>query len=57
MLGAYEDCAEAPGEYAEMMVTPRDTDVITASAARFIALAVNCVLQKTLTREEIVALM
>ena len=57
VLGAYEDCAEAPGEYAEMMVTPRDTDVITASAARFIALAVNCVLQKTLTREEIVALM
>ena len=57
VLGAYEDCAEAPGEYAEMMVTPRDTDVITASAARFIALAVNCVLQKELTREEIAALM
>lgn len=57
VLGAYEDCADAPGEYAEMMVTPRDTDVITSSAARFIALAVNCVLQKELTREEIAALM
>ena len=57
VLGAYEDCADPPEEYAEMMVTPRDTDVITASAARFIALAVNCVLQKELTREEIVALM
>lgn len=57
VLGAYEDCAEPPEEYAGMMVTPRDTDVITSSAAKFIALAVNCVLQKSLTREEIAALM
>ena len=57
VLGAYEDCAEPPEEYAGMMVTPRDTDVITSSAAKFIALAVNCVLQKGLTREEIAALM
>ena len=57
VLGAYEDCADPPEEYAAMMVTPRDTDVITASAARFIAIALNCVLQKTLSREEIVALM
>ena len=57
VLGAYEDCAEPPEEYAGMMVTPRDTDVLTSSAAKFIALAVNCVLQKGLTREEIAALM
>ena len=57
VLGAYEDCADPPPEYAGMMVTPRDTDVITSSAAKFIALAVNCVLQKGLTREEIAALM
>ena len=57
VLGAYEDCADPPAEYAGMMVTPRDTDVITSSAAKFIALAVNCVLQKGLTREEIAALM
>ena len=57
VLGAFEDCADPPEEYAAMMVTPRDTDVITASAAKFIALALNCVLQKALTREEITALM
>ena len=57
VLGAYEDCAEPPEEYAGMRGTPRDTDVITSSAAKFIALAVNCVLQKGLTREEIAALM
>lgn len=57
VLGAYEDCADPPAEYAGMMVTPRDTDMITASAAKFIALALNCVLQKRLTREEIVGLM
>ena len=57
VLGAYEDCAEPPQEYAGMMVTPRDTDVITSSAAKFIALALNCVMQKGLTREEIAALM
>ncbi len=57
VLGAYEDCADPPAEYAGMMVTPRDTDMITASAAKFIALALNCVLQKRLSREEIVGLM
>ena len=57
VLGAYEDCADPPAEFAEMMVTPRDTDVITDAAAKFIALALNCTLQKSLTREEIVSLM
>lgn len=57
VLGAYEDCADPPAEYAGMMVTPRDTDLITDSAAKFIALCLNCVLQKSLTREEIVSLM
>ena len=57
VLGAYEDCADPPKEYAAMMVTPRDTDVITASAAKFIAFSLNCVLQSSLSREEIAALM
>lgn len=44
-------------EYRSMMVTPKDADVITSGAARFIALAINCVLQKNLSREELAALM
>lgn len=44
-------------EYSLMMVTPRDTDVITRSAARLLALAINCTLQKNLSREELISLM
>ena len=57
VLGEYGEYTTPPEEYASMMVTPRDTDVITSSAAKFIALAVNCSLQKNLTREEIISLM
>ncbi len=42
--------------YRNMMVTPKDTDVITSGGARLIALALNCVLQKNLTEEEIMSL-
>ncbi len=42
--------------YRDMMVTPKDTDIITAGGARLIALALNCVLQKNLTEEEILSL-
>ena len=44
------------GKYADMMVTPKDTDVISSSGARLIALAINCALQKNLSREEIISL-
>ncbi len=43
-------------KYANMMVTPKDTDIISSSGARLIALAINCALQKNLTREEIISL-
>ena len=43
--------------YSRMMVTPKDTDVITQSASKLIALALNCVLQPVLSREEILSLM
>lgn len=43
--------------YSSMMVTPKDADIITRSAARLLALAVNRVLQKELSREEILGFM
>ncbi len=42
--------------YADMIVTPKDTDMLTISGAKLIALAINCVLQNNLTREEIISL-
>lgn len=42
--------------FSDMMVTPKDTDIITTSGARLIALGINCALQKNLTREEIISL-
>ena len=43
--------------YASMIVTPRETDTVTDSAARLLALAVNCALQPALSAEELVSLM
>ncbi|MBR3767309.1 MAG: GPR endopeptidase [Clostridia bacterium] len=43
-------------EYSNMMVTPKDTDIITSGGARLIALGLNSALQKNLTREEIISL-
>lgn len=43
-------------KYGNMMVTPKDTDIISSSGARLIALAINCALQKNLSREEIISL-
>ena len=43
-------------EFADMMVTPKDTDMMTTSGARLIALALNICLQKNLSKEEIIAL-
>lgn len=42
--------------YADMVVAPRDTDIITSGASRLIALAINCALQKNLSKEEIISL-
>ena len=42
--------------YRDMLVTPKDTDIITTGGARLIALALNCVLQKNLSEEEILSL-
>ncbi len=42
--------------FSDMMVTPKDTDIITSGGARLIALGINCALQKNLTREEIISL-
>ena len=46
----------ADSRFSGMMVTPKDTDIITSGGARLIALAVNCALQKNLSREEIISL-
>ena len=43
--------------YAGMMVTPRDIDEVIGSAARLLALAVNCALQKNLSPRELMGLM
>lgn len=41
---------------AGMVVAPKDADIITSGAARLIALALNCALQKELSKEEIISL-
>lgn len=43
-------------EYLGFMVTPDNTDIITSGGARLIALAINSVLQKNLSDEEIISL-
>ncbi len=43
--------------YAQLMVTPRDIDEVIDAAARLLALALNCALQKNLSAEEILGFM
>ncbi len=43
--------------YASMIVTPRETDTVIESAARMLALAINCALQDKLSQEELLSLM
>lgn len=43
-------------KFSGMMVTPKDTDLITSGGARLIALGINSVLQKKLSRKEIISL-
>lgn len=42
---------------AQMMVTPRDIDTVINGAARLLALALNCALQKNLSSAELLGLM
>ena len=48
--------APESSDFADMMITPKDTDIITSAGARLIALGINCSLQKNLSREEIISL-
>ena len=48
---------EVSGPLAQMMVTPRDIDTVVDGAARLVALAVNCALQKNLSPAELMGLM
>lgn len=43
--------------FSSMMVTPKDTDIITQAASKLIALAINCTLQPSLSHNEILSLM
>ena len=43
-------------EFSNMMLTPKDTDIISFCGAKLISLALNCALQKNLTEEEIISL-
>lgn len=43
-------------EYKNMMVTPKDTDIICSGGARLIAAAINLALQENLSLEEIISL-
>lgn len=45
------------GKTSDMIVTPKDIDVLVKNASHLLALAVNCALQPTLSPEEINALM
>lgn len=51
-----KECGEN-GDYSSYMVTPRNIDTVIDSAARFIALAVNCVLHPGLSEKELLSLM
>lgn len=57
VLGERDISKETAERFSSMTVTPKDTDLLTARAAKLLALALNCVLQPSLTREEIVSLM
>ena len=50
------DAARADARFSSMIVTPRETDVVTDAAARLLALAINCALQPALTAEELLSL-
>ena len=50
------DASSFPSEYADMTATPRETDTVTDSASKLLALAINCALQPSLSAEELLSL-
>ncbi len=52
-----ESAVSSEEEYASFMVTPRNIDVVTEQASRFLALAINGVLHPALTDKELISLM
>lgn len=60
---AEEICEKSPEKRkdlkngADMIVTPKDIDILVKNASRLLALAVNCALQPSLSPEQITALM
>jgi len=54
VTGVQNPCEET--EFENMMVSPREIDTVTDSAAKLISLAINCALQKNLTAEELLSI-
>lgn len=52
-----ESAVSPEEEYASFMVTPRNIDVVTEQASRFLALAINGVLHPGLSDKELISLM
>ena len=50
------DAARADARFASMIVTPRETDVVTDAAARLLALGINCALQPAMHAEQFLSL-
>lgn len=50
-----EPCSDGQ-QYADMIVAPREADVVTSSAAGLLSLAVNCALQPGLSARELLSL-
>lgn len=57
VAGDIEADEETVRRYSEMTVTPRETDVIISSAAKLLALALNCAIQESLSPAEVLSLM
>ena len=51
--GLYEKYHSAGGD---MIVTPKDIDMLTKRAARLVALSINCALQPTVSAQDMVTL-
>lgn len=51
--GMYEKFREAGGD---MIVTPKDIDMLTSRAAKLVALALNCAMQPSISPEDMLTL-
>ncbi len=54
---ADETDSKNDGDFLEMIVCPRESDIIVNRGAKLIALAINCALQNDITAEEMLTLM